>query len=153
MLRSVEIKPVFQDLCSSQLKSIPIDKQIYNYTNVYKLHKSKKKKSIQLYKSFFTFLSTIFFLSRQFATDFPLTSLPNKAIQMSTPLIFRSDNRLHTSKVLAFYRLSPAPLRRPDPPYSTFFLGLENSTGRPAKTPAKTNLGFAKVYTPPPPFR
>ena len=89
------------------------------YTSYTKV-KKKKYTTIQV----FTFLSTIFFLSRQFATDFPLTSLPNKAIQMSTPLIFRSDNRLHTSKVLAFYRLSPAPLRRPDPPYSTFFSAL-----------------------------
>ena len=54
---------------------------------------------------------------------------------MSTLLIFRLHDGLHTSKVLAFYRLSPAPRRRPDPPYSTILLGLGNSTIPPREKP------------------
>lgn len=103
-------------------------KKVYNYTS--------------LYFQYFFFLS-----SKAIATDFPLTSLPNSAIQMSTPLIFRLHDGLHRSKVLAFYRLSPAPRRRPDPPYSTFFLGLTKFTMDQKGKPALRRL---RVLAPPP---
>ena len=103
----------------------------------------KKYPTIQV----FTFNILFFFLPRQMQQTSPLTSLPNSAIQMSTPLIFRLHDGLHTSKVLAFYRLSPAPRRRPDPPYSTFFLGLTKFTIDQKGKPALRRL---RVLAPPP---